>query len=191
MPRLQSGERPFTIEDLLAREQIKDVIYRYCRALDRNDRDLALSCYHSDGTDDHGRMYSGSATGFIDWVWPVHADMLSTRHMISNILIEQHDADHAAAESYAHLILRVRNAGKVYDCYFYSRYVDRFDRVDGIWRIRHRTQVRDFQRYEEVIEGYDALPGNAVPFTPNNPEATPAVAARDETDPSFAVLHAR
>jgi len=189
MPRLSGAERPLTLDDLTARAQITDVIYRYCRGLDRMDEELTRSCWHPGGTDDHGTLYAGSADGFIEWVWPVHEAMLSTRHMITNIQIALHEADHAGAESYASLILRIPRGDKVYDCFFYSRYVDRFERVDGVWRIRHRTQVRDFARFEEVTGANGGMPPGSPLIAPTNPAGRAAMATRDESDPSFAVLH--
>ena len=43
------------VEELLAKQAIREVIYRYCRGLDRMDRALALSCWHPGGTADRLR----------------------------------------------------------------------------------------------------------------------------------------
>jgi hypothetical protein len=172
---------------LIARAQITDVIHRYCRGLDRMDKALTLSCWHSGGTDDHGKLYAGSAEGFVEWVWPVHEKMIATRHMITNIQIVL-DGDLAGSEAYASLILRVPMAGAVYDCFFQSRYLDRFERIDGVWKIRHRLQVRDSARYEKV--GATSEPPAGPPLiVPSNPEGVAALATRDETDPSFEILY--
>lgn len=176
-----------TIDDVIARAQITDVIYRYCRGLDRMDKPLTLSCWHPGGTDDHGKLYSGSAEGFVEWVWPVHEKMIATRHMITNIQIELH-GDWAGSEAYASLILRVPMGGDVYDCHFQSRYLDRFERIDGVWKIRHRIQVRDFARYERVGASGEPPAGPAL-IEPTNPQGIGAVSTRDTDDPSFEVLY--
>lgn len=36
------------------RSEIWQVLMNYCRGVDRLDRELLLSCYHPDATDDHG-----------------------------------------------------------------------------------------------------------------------------------------
>lgn len=184
---MRRGEGELTVDEVVARAQITDVLYRYCRGLDRMDKPLTLSCWHPGGTDDHGRIFTGTAEAYLDWVWPVHEAMIATRHMITNIQIELH-GDWAGSEAYASLILRIPRGAEVYDCFFHSRYLDRFERIDGVWKIRHRTQVRDFARYELVEAVGDPPPGPSL-IVPNNPEATPAVATRDETDPSFAILY--
>ena len=56
-----------TLDDLIDREQIRDVIYRYARGVDRRDYELVRSCYHPNATDDHG-SYKGDVDGFITWL---------------------------------------------------------------------------------------------------------------------------
>ena len=93
--------------DIAARLAITDVLHRYCRAMDRMDRPLALSCWHADGTDEHTPLFAGSAQGFVDWVWRLHEPMVGTRHCLSNIQIEV-DGPRAWSESYWDVRLRVR-----------------------------------------------------------------------------------
>lgn len=175
--------------ELDARAQITDVIFRYCRGLDRMDKNLTLSCWHPRGTDDHGKLYSGSAEGFVEWIWPIHAAMVATRHMVVNIQIAVHDG-WAGSESYAWLILRIPQGDKVYECNFYSRYLDRFELIDGLWKIRHRTQVRDFARYELVGSNAEPPPGPPL-IEPTNPYGINAVSSRDADDPSFEIVYGK
>ena len=42
------------LEELCAREQIREVLYSYCRGLDRGDVKLIEGVYHPDATDYHG-----------------------------------------------------------------------------------------------------------------------------------------
>ena len=46
------------IAETHARLEIQDVLHRYARAMDRMDAELALSCWHPGGTDDHAPLYS-------------------------------------------------------------------------------------------------------------------------------------
>jgi len=142
-----------SIEDLLNRQQIADVLYRYCRAMDRIDRDLALACWHPGGTDSHGEAYSGSAEGFVDWVLPLHGKVTGTRHTITNITIGI-DGDKAETECYWTVQMfddsrppAERNATAV------GRYLDTFERIDGRWAIRHRESVRERFWFEGTASG--------------------------------------
>jgi hypothetical protein len=97
-----------TLEDLLAREAIRDCIYRFCHGIDRRDRDTLRPC----------------------WV----------------------DGDSARVETYWHVFHREpgENGAEDYDYIAGGRYLDRFERRNGEWRILTRMLVRDWY---QVIEG--------------------------------------
>jgi hypothetical protein len=175
------------IEEAIAKLAITDVLHRYARGMDRMDRDLTLSCWHSGGTDDHAPLYSGSAEGFVDWLWPVHAAMEATRHVVTNIMIEV-DGDKAGSESYYTVTLRTKGPDGVrYDLLGQGRYVDTFERIDGVWAIRHRQSLRDWGRIDPVgLVGGE--PGAPMLIKPNNPEAVAPPSTRDRNDYSYQVL---
>jgi 3-phenylpropionate/cinnamic acid dioxygenase small subunit len=68
-------------------------------------------------------------------------DMESTMHFIGNVLIELTGADAARAESYFTAYHRI--AGPT-DMIVAGRYLDRFTRRAGEWRIAHRAAVYDY-----------------------------------------------
>lgn len=173
-----------TAAELAAKQAVTEVIYRYCRGIDRMDRALTLSCWHPGGTDDHAPLYCGSAEGFVDWVWPVHAAMLSTRHVVSNVLIEV-DGDRATSETYWTVTLRTPSPRGVTDIVGGGRYLDRLECINGLWAFRHRQSVHDWDRVDPVIETMSS--GKAL-IAPNNPSAKIALSARDRTDPSYGYL---
>jgi len=175
---------PPTLDELAAKQAITEVIHRYCRAMDRMDAELALSCWHEGGTDDHSPLFSGSAKGFVEWLWPVHAAMESTRHVVSNTLI-QLNGDKAGVESYWTVTLRLKKGGDLYDVTGGGRYVDNFECIDGQWAIRHRQSLHDW----DVVQKVEATMANAGPMLEsNNPEVRPKVSARDKTDYSYRVI---
>lgn len=172
--------------ELGARQAITEVIHRYCRGMDRMDKALTLSCWHPGGTDDHAPLYAGSAEGFVEWLWPVHAEMLCTRHVVSNILIDVR-GHKAGAESYWSVTLRIPRDGQVYDVRGGGRYVDEFECIDGVWAIRHRQSLHDWDRVDRVettLQDFAAAPL----VLPNSPEVAPKAAARDLSDYSYRVL---
>jgi hypothetical protein len=132
------------IEELLAKQAITEVLYRYCRAIDRMDADLARSCWHADGTADYGDLYAGSGAGFVEWVWPVHRDgFVAHSHQMSNLLIEVR-GERAASEGYVTVALRPRpGEGKAVDIVGRGRYLDRWSKREGVWAIDHRRHVVD------------------------------------------------
>ena len=173
-----------TLDTLAAKQEITEVIYRYCRGMDRMDRELTLSCWHPGGTDDHAPLYAGSAEGFINWLWPVHAAMVGTRHVVSNILISL-QGDTAVSEAYWNVQLRTLVNGEPRDIVGAGRYIDDFRRIDGVWAICHRTSVSDLVRVDPVI---DMASFDDPLITPNNPEKAAERSARDATDYSYAAF---
>ena len=161
------------LQELSDKQEITEVIYRYCRGLDRMDADLVRSVWHPEGTADYGPdMFRGTGDGFVDWVCAAHAGMERHSHQITNILIEV-DGDSAASESYVTVALRTKPAaGKSVEIVARGRYVDRWSRRDGRWAIDHRHFVTDLQTSQDA-PALDADSGES---------------RRDRTDPSYEVL---
>ena len=173
-----------TPDELAAKQAITEVIHRYCRAMDRMDRELALSCWHDGGTDDHAPLFSGTAKEFVAWLWPVHAAMEVTRHVVSNILIRL-DGNKAGVESYWSVTLRMKKGDDLYDVFGGGRYVDDFECIDRMWAIRHRQSLHDW----DVVRKVEAtMASGEAMLTPNNPEVPPKVSARDKTDYSYGTI---
>ena len=70
-----------TVRQLADRQAIHDVVVRYCRAVDRMDRELLLTCYHPDAIDHHG-IFVGSPEAFADWAFALHASLQSAHQHI-------------------------------------------------------------------------------------------------------------
>lgn len=170
------------LQKLLDKQAISEVIWRYCRGMDRMDKALALSCWHPGGTDDHAPLFKGTAEGFVEWLWPIHAAMEATRHLVSNITIEL-NGDRAATESYWFVHLRVRRDDGIYDIIGDGRYLDRFEKIDGVWAINHRTSIGCMIRTTRQDPALSALDPPLI--TPNNPESATARWSRDAQDFSY------
>src|SRR4029078_5966761 len=70
-----------TLEDLVAREEIGDIVKRLARGTDRLDEELIASCYHPDGTDDHN-VFRGTGVEFAQWVVDTLPHFQATMHLI-------------------------------------------------------------------------------------------------------------
>lgn len=136
------------VRELSDRQDILDCLHRYCRGVDRGDRELLRSVYHSDAIDDHG-VFVGGPDAFVDWALAYHAEhQLSHHHMIFNPTIEL-QADVAHSEVY--WLFFGENKVKP-NTLAIGRYVDRFERRDGRWAIAARVClsecVNDLQQTE-------------------------------------------
>lgn len=163
------------LERVIAREQIRDVLYRYCRAADRGDAALLKSCYHPDGRDDHG-FFSGSGHEFVDYVMPILAQLECCIHSLSNPLIEV-VGQRAFVETQWSVIHRLRRSGKLTDLWDQGRYLDEFECRDGQWRILNRVVVMDAERWVDTVNLLDLIPDS-------NPQKV-LTGRRDVGDPVF------
>lgn len=142
------------IADRLA---ISDLLYRYCRAVDRLDAGLGYSIWHEDGVADYGDFFQGSGTALIDTVCAHHRHTLYHSHQMSNILIEL-DGDSAGSESYITANFRMQREGQLLQMTVWSRYVDSWSRRAGSWGLDKRIAIRDFDEVRAVtpLSGVDS-----------------------------------
>ena len=87
------------LERCLARDEIRDVLARYARGVDRADAELLKSCYHPDAIEEHGGNYTGNAFAYIDGAVPRIRTMGVMQHLLGTSHIEL-DGDTAWVETY-------------------------------------------------------------------------------------------
>jgi ketosteroid isomerase-like protein len=154
-------------------DAIRDALMRYCRGVDRLDADIISSVYHPDAHDDHaGRIFNGETVGqgLVDWMLET---MDATSHNITNSIVEV-DGDTAGSEAYTTSMHLHTVDGEQRLMLALARYVDRFERRHGEWKIIDRLVVPDFTADVDA-QVFDFLsPGR-----------------RDRTDPSYSVLSSR
>ena len=161
------------LEAAADRQEIADLIYRYCRAMDRMDHEQGYAIWHEDGTADYGPdIFQGTGHGFIDWVCESHKHLDAHSHQISNIVIEL-DGDRAGSEAYVTATLRAFRDGKHMQITAWSRYIDQWSKRDGRWGIDSRVTVMDFDEMREV-----------------SPMKQHSLGSRDHADPSYAAIMA-
>jgi len=178
----------YSPERLADRAEIQDVMYRWCRAVDRLDVDGIRSVFHPDAIDNHG-PFVGGVDALIAWLTDRHRGIPFSMHLVSNILIEFAGPDSALVETYIFATLRYSAQGKAAlaaftggvaggqgsatDAFSWARYIDRFERRGGDWRIARRTVAFDSSLMTDV-------PPDAPAFDPNW-----AVGRRDGDDPIY------
>jgi hypothetical protein len=137
--------------ELADREAIRDCLFRYARGVDRLDADLLRTAYWPDAFDNH-LMFKGNVEEFIAWGFPLMRAMDRNQHIIGNILIRL-DGATAAVESYFYGIQRGKVAGVMRDTVASGRYLDRFERRQGEWRIKERIVITDwFREYPDSAD---------------------------------------
>jgi hypothetical protein len=160
-----------TVRALADRQQITDLIYRYCRSVDRLDIPLGHAIWHEDGLADYGaEVYQGAGRGVIDHICAQHRHTLHHSHQVSNIIIDL-NGERAGSESYVTASLRMKRDGRLKQMTVWSRYIDQWSRRNGRWGLDKRLAIRDFDEVRDVTAMYDHDTGR-----------------RDRSDPSYTVL---
>jgi hypothetical protein len=165
-------EKLARIEHMLARQDILDCLLRFSRGMDRFDRGLFLSAFHSDAVIAAGE-FVGGARDLYTWASRMHeSGQSATHHNLLNHSCEI-DGDAAHAETYYMFVGRNRDetnwiAG--------GRYIDRFENRDEGWKIALRTTV---------IEWSGMLPTAAIPFMDVAGIHLNGVPSRSSEDPSY------
>lgn len=149
------------MQALLDKQAIYEVLCKYARAADRLDAALMKSCLHEDA-----RFYSPygekqGAQDLVDSAMEYLGTMDGTMHALANHLVLELKGDVAVCETYInshHWGTPRTERGKNFVSG--TRYVDRFERRNGEWRIAERWLLRSFAHYRTdpaLIEAPDEI----------------------------------
>ncbi len=162
------------LRELIDRQEIWEVLLRYGRGIDRLDRELLRSCYHDDAIDDH-HVFVAKPDDFIDWVFEdCKANTTVHHHGVNNHHCEL-DGDNAYAETYYTYIGANRKQPHMLSI---GRYIDHFQRRNGVWKIANRVCV--IEKTYDLMETENRF---AEAGDPHYGELRPAT--RDRTDLSY------
>ena len=141
-----------TLEELLAKQEITDLVGLYMRGLDRLDKDLLRSVFHDDANTDYG-FFQGGPDDFVDMAYNALKDHLANHHMIGQVNIDVEE-DVAFGEVYFQAFHRIVTDGEERDLFISGRYVDRYEKRDGVWKIAFRSEVNDWARNDPATDDY-------------------------------------
>jgi hypothetical protein len=166
-------DRECAVQVLLDKQEISEIVLRYARGIDRLDWELVASCFHEDGVVDssffkHGaqELYAARLAGDDREHLGSWADL--SAHYVLNCLVSV-DGDTAGGETYCVALHRTRKRdeeipvpiddpgrpggsdGEERDVVIGLRYIDRFDRRDGTWKITRREFVWEWTRVDAVL----------------------------------------
>ena len=113
--------------------ELNQLLIRYCRGVDRCDEALLRSCYHPDSFDDHG-TFKGTGWEFAADIMRRHPAQPLGQHVLTNVTLDVR-GDIAFGESYVEMRTTGADGQLVSG---FGRYVDKFERRDGEWKILHR-----------------------------------------------------
>lgn len=174
------------IED---REAIRDVIAAYAHAIDRRRWGMMERLFHHDARFRFG-VVEGDWRGFVDQARAIIDPCLATQHQLGQIQFGFANGSEVEGVCHTETYMTAMHTvpagypipdvfpdkGKIYSAVVAGRYVDRFEKREGEWRIAQRTGLYDWREFREV-EGVDLS---------DTPEG--ASGYHDERDPSTTVV---
>jgi SnoaL-like domain len=171
-----------TLED---KHAISDVIAAYAHAVDRRRWDVMHNVFHDDATFAFGTV-QGSWRDFVDQARLIIEACVATHHQLGQILISGDGPHTAHAETYMTAMHIVPpgypvpgvfpDRGEEYSAVIAGRYVDRFERRAGSWRITHRRGIYDWREYRTIGPASLAdVPAQARGSHDDNDASTPVV----------------
>ena len=139
--------------ELLDKQAIHDRLMRYGRGIDRNDAELIEDTFWPDALLDHGHSkFRGEGVG------KTFADVSTNAahhqvHCITNLVIEIH-GDEAISEAQGWYTAETERNGVSYLINRSVRYIDRWEKRDGEWRVFHRTVPENWNKLEAIVERF-------------------------------------
>ena len=171
-----------TLED---REAIREIIALYAHAIDRRRWSIMDQLFHADATFGFGPI-EGDWRSFVEQARAIIDPCIATQHQLGQTLIEFADPATAHCETYMtamHIVPTgypcadvFPDRGETYAAIIAGRYVDRFEKRGGEWRVARRHGLYDWREYRVI--GSANLAGM--------PEG--ACGYHDARDPSTAVV---
>ena len=127
---------------MLDKMALHELVQNYCRAVDRRDYALLESLYHPDSIDDHSPMFKGSGPEFVRWVPSSVAGFELTQHVITSASFV---VDGTIAEGECFIVAyHLRKKEPQRETIAHGRYLDRYEKRDGVWRILYRKIIYDW-----------------------------------------------
>lgn len=158
-----------TIEELLDRKAIEALSGLYMHGLDRLDARAVRAVFHDDASTDYG-FFKGGPDDFVAMAMSALKDHAANHHMLGQINLWL-DGDSAQGEVYFQAYHRVAGDKGPQDLFIAGRYVDRYEKRNGTWKIAFRSEVNDWTRTEAAADDYfvaspQALRGARMPADP-------------------------
>src|SRR5258705_9678431 len=133
------------VDELAAKEAIREMLYKYTRGMDRIDPETAKSAYHPDADDLHWGWFLGNSQRFVDYILGELKAAKFVIHEITNPLIELGDRAFVESRYTARLRFEVEDSpeGTWLESIAHGRYLDVFERRAGEWKLAHRRLAQD------------------------------------------------
>ena len=140
------------VQALLDKQDIYELSCKYMRGLDRLDEQLLVSVFFADAWCDYG-FAEGTPAEFANFCITALKEHTANQHMIGNVLIEL-QGDEAFGEVYFQAYHKVQGEAGFEDVIIAGRYLDRYEKRDGVWKFAYRSERVDWSRTQPTSDSY-------------------------------------
>lgn len=131
--------------------EIMQLSATYMRGLDRLDGEVERSVFWDNAWCSYG-TYEGGPDEFVAYCMQALKTHGSNQHMLGQITVEL-EGEEAFGEVYYQAYHRIKNEqGEDRDMFISGRYVDRYERRDGVWKIAYRSELVDWVRDDPAAD---------------------------------------
>lgn len=140
------------LDTLLAKQALYELSCLYMRGLDRTDRGLLRSVFFDNAYCEYG-FINGSPEDFVEYAITALQGHEANQHMIANTLYQVH-GEEAFGEVYFHAYHKIKSVAGYEDIIIAGRYLDRYEKRDGTWKIAYRSELVDWSRSQATNDPY-------------------------------------
>lgn len=136
------------MQEMLDEFQLRKLVHRYCRLVDRGYISALRGLYHHDADDDHGAFSAGSIDDFLEGLVAARPYLRSMQHHLTTMNFAV-DGDRAEGEIYSIATHTVMAGDHDVDVTVGGRYLDKYEKRDATWRILERTILTDWATVDD------------------------------------------
>lgn len=125
------------LRELVDRQEIWTLLLKFARGLDRLDTEMVRSCYWDCAIEDH-HAFIGDPDGFIRWANDHSVSVNRVQHHVLTNHFCDIEGNDAHSETYYTFIAENLEPPHLISI---GRYVDHFQRRDGVWKIANRVTM--------------------------------------------------
>ncbi|MDT5296926.1 MAG: hypothetical protein QOG79_168 [Mycobacterium sp.] len=162
------------MQEMLDEFQLRKLVHRYCRAVDRGDLVQLRDLYHDDAEDGHGAFSDGTADDFLRELAAARPHIRSMQHNVTTVNFAI-DGDTAEGEIYTVATHTFGAGDRDVDVMVGGRYLDKYEKRSGTWKILVRKIVTDWAHVNDP-----SSVNLSHTITRDTPRGAP-----DANDPSF------
>ena len=108
--------------------------------------------FWDDARTDYG-IFKGDADGFVEFAQNALRPLKSNQHLIGQVRIDL-EGDVGFGEVYFIAFHRLEVDSEDRDLFVAGRYVDRYERRDGVWKIAFRSELVDWSRNDPASDSF-------------------------------------